>query len=71
MITNLTTPIRCTNCTTPPIKSFIWHGGNLLGLTTYLMIFPEQNFVVSLLANIGYPLGLDLVAISIAKNFML
>jgi len=73
MITNVTEPIKCDHpdCKTPPIKKIVWHSGALTGVTTYLMIFPEQNFVVSVLSNVGIAEELDLLTIKIARNFML
>ncbi len=73
VITNVTQPIRCdhSNCKTPPIKKIIWHSGGITGVTTILMIFPEQNFVVSVLSNLGSASDIDSLAIQIARNFML
>ncbi len=73
IITNMTQPIKCDhpNCKTPPIKKIIWHSGGLDGFTTYLMTFPEQNFVVSVLSNEAVSKYLDILTIKIARNFML
>jgi hypothetical protein len=72
-VTNVTQPIKCDHdhCKIPPIRTIIWHAGGMMGATTYLMIFPEPNLVVSVLSNIGDADGLDLLAVRIARNFML
>ncbi len=73
LITNVTHPIKCDHpdCKTPPIKTIIWHSGGISGVSTFLMIFPEQNFVVSVLSNVGSAVQLDLLAVKIAINFLL
>jgi hypothetical protein len=73
MITNVTGPIKCDHpdCKTPPIKKIVWHGGRISGVTSLLFIFPEQNFVVSVLSNVGGAEGLELLTVKIARNFML
>jgi len=57
IVTNFTNPIECSDCKTPPIKSFIWHEDGLSGFTTFLALFPEQDFVVSVLTNAGLALS--------------
>ncbi len=73
IIRNLTQSIECNHpaCKTPPIKTIFSHSGGLSGVTTTLLLFPEPNFVVSVLSNIGGAERIDLLAVKIATNFML
>ena len=58
-------------CRTSPIKQFYYHMGEQDGLQTILAIFPEQNLVVTVLANSNPIKQIMETAIYIAKMFAL
>jgi len=69
-VTNLTEPIACSgNCKTPPIKQMVFHSGGISGVTTLLVIFPEQDYVISVLSNLGENLKILDMVWKIATNF--
>jgi len=70
MINNLTQPISCDSCKTPAINYYIWHSGGISGVTTLLAVFPEQEFVVSVLSNLGFFTKINDVVLNIANNFL-
>ncbi len=51
-----------------PYKKLIWHSGGLLGTSTILFVFPEQNIIGVAFANKGYVIGLDQLILYVAKN---
>lgn len=51
-ITNSSTS-QCAFCERSEIKSFVWHNGGLLGVSTILVIVPEQEIIVALISNLG------------------
>ena len=53
-----------------PITHYVWHTGGLIGLSSLLAVFPEQEIVVSILANKGYLLSLNDLAIKLANTFI-
>ncbi len=53
-MTDFDQPIVCSgNCKTPPVKQMIFHPGGLSGVTTFFAIFPEQEYVIAVLTNLG------------------
>ncbi|CAG2102334.1 unnamed protein product [Medioppia subpectinata] len=52
-----------------PYRTQIWHAGGLLGTSTMLILFPNQNIVGVAFANKGWTVGLDQLILSVAKNF--
>ena len=52
-----------------PYKTLIWHSGGLLGTTTMLFIFPDQDIVGVGFTNKGFVAGLDQIVLLIAQSF--
>ncbi len=70
VVTDFTDPITCSgNCKTPPIKQMIWHNGGLSGVSTILAIFPEQEYIIAVLTNLGFNSRLFDSVFKIATNF--
>jgi hypothetical protein len=69
-VTDLDQPIVCSgNCKTPSIKHVISHSGGMSGVTTLLAIFPEQEYVIAVLTNLGSNIKVIDIMINIATNF--
>jgi hypothetical protein len=69
-VTDFNHPIACSgDCKTPPIKQMIFHSGGLSGVTTLLAIFPEQEYVVAVLTNLGSNMKVLDILLNIATNF--
>ncbi len=69
-MTDLDQPIVCSgNCKTPPIKRMIFQIGGLSGVTTFFAIFPEQEYVIAVLTNLGDNLKFIDILLKIATNF--
>jgi hypothetical protein len=69
-VTDLDQPIVCSgNCKTPSIKHMISHSGGISGVTTLLAIFPEQEYVIAVLTNLGF-INVTDVLLNIATNFV-
>jgi hypothetical protein len=69
-VTDFDQPIVCSgNCKTPSIKHMISHSGGITGVTTLLAIFPEQEYVIALLTNLG-SLNVRDILLNIATNFV-
>ncbi len=69
-MTDLDQPIVCSgNCKTPSIKHMISHSGGISGVTTLLAIFPEQEYVIAVLTNLGF-INVTDVLLNIATNFV-
>ncbi len=69
-MTDFDQPIVCSgNCKTPSIKHMISHSGGITGVTTLLAIFPEQEYVIALLTNLG-SLNVRDILLNIATNFV-
>ncbi len=63
-------PIVCSGvCKTAPIKKMIYHSGGISGVTTLLAIFPEQEYVIAILTNLGSNSKLTNILLNIATNF--
>jgi hypothetical protein len=63
-------PIVCSgNCKTAPIKKLIYHSGGISGVTTLLAIFPEQEYVIAILTNLGSNFKISNILLNIATNF--
>ncbi|CAG2116897.1 unnamed protein product [Medioppia subpectinata] len=52
-----------------PYRTLMWHSGGILGSTTMLTLFPDQNIVGVAFTNKGYVLDLDQIILNVAKNF--
>ncbi|CAG2111250.1 unnamed protein product [Medioppia subpectinata] len=52
-----------------PYRTLMWHSGGILGTTTMLTLFPDQNIVGVAFTNKGYVLDLDQIILNVAKNF--
>ncbi len=69
-MTDFDQPIVCSgNCKTPSIKHMISHSGGISGVTTLLAIFPEQEYVIAVLTNLGF-INVTDVLLNIATNFV-
>jgi hypothetical protein len=69
-VTDFDQPIVCSgNCKTPSIKHMISHSGGISGVTTLLAIFPEQEYVIAVLTNLGF-INVTDVLLNIATNFV-
>ncbi len=70
LVTDLSHPISCSgDCKTRPIKKIIWHTGGISGESTILAIFPEQEFVIVVMTNLGHSPNIFDIVLNIAKNF--
>jgi len=49
-------------------RNFTWHSGGLVGVTTFLIIYPEEEAVAAVMTNKGYVQGLDSMAIYTMEN---
>jgi hypothetical protein len=69
-VTDFDHPIACSgNCKTPPIKQMVFHSGGISGVSTILAIFPEQEYVISVLTNLGSNRKILDILLNIATNF--
>jgi hypothetical protein len=69
-VTDFDQPIVCSgSCKTPPIKNMIFHYGNQIGVTTALALFPEQEYVIVVLTNLGFNKNILDILLNIATNF--
>jgi len=69
-VTEFDPPIVCSgNCKTPPIKQMVFHSGGISGVSTILAIFPEQEYVISVLTNLGSNGKILDILLNIATNF--
>jgi hypothetical protein len=63
-------PIACSgNCRTPPIKQVIFHSGGITGVNTLLAIFPEQEYVIAVLTNLGSNDNVLNILLNIVNSF--
>ncbi len=70
-VTDFDQPIVCSgNCKTPSIKHMISHSGGISGVTTLLAIFPEQEYVIAVLTNLGFNSKVSDILLNIAINFV-
>lgn len=49
-------------------RDFVWHSGGLLGVSTFLIIYPELEIVGAAMSNKGSALNLDNMLINMAEN---
>ena len=49
-------------------RNFVWHSGGLIGATTFLIIYSEEEIVAAVFSNKGYVAGLDNIAIYAAES---
>jgi hypothetical protein len=69
-VTDFDQPIVCSgNCKTPPIKHMIFHTGTQIGVSTALALFPEQEYVIVVLTNLGFNKNILDILLNIATNF--
>jgi hypothetical protein len=69
-VTDFNQPIVCTgNCKTPPIKHMIFHTGSQSGVSTALALFPEQEWVIAVLTNLGSNKNILDIILNVATNF--
>jgi hypothetical protein len=69
-VTDFDQPIVCSgNCKTPPIKRMIFHPGGITGVTTFFAIFPEQEYVIAVLTNLGDSIKFLDILLKIATKF--
>jgi hypothetical protein len=69
-VTEFDQPIVCSgNYKTPPIKKMIFHAGGISGVTDFFAIFPEQEYVIAVLTNLGSDKKVLDILLNIATNF--
>ncbi|CAG2107640.1 unnamed protein product, partial [Medioppia subpectinata] len=72
-VTELLRPIVCTNkCQMPStIRRVVWKTGGLTGLTTIIMILPDQDLIVTILSNNSSFDDIFESALRVVKEFMI